>query len=480
MPEYRLVGNEVGRKFSQYDSLFFSQIRTPALLHLVGYQPGGHDHRSPDYFPPNTSLCDVPANCTQEFAAMFNQAQARGWLVMPYINPTWWNPDGATLQNLPPPLTVASISVQDRDGNAVYETYGPNGGYVVSPYAPFVQDRLDQFMSDLTTLVPSDLIFEDQVGARPWMFDFNPASPTPYHYIQGWIEHTRTYQDKLLATELAFDRLAETEVGFYGSVLLPQKLGWTTSNWGANNWTIYPLAQMLTRDKTLFYQHDLDLNTFSDTKANITWNLAMGYNLGDDLRLTEGDVHSNPWLKLNGELQDHLLGLYAGERVTGYTNLAASVTRTDFQTVGVIANWDSASSYTTGGFTLAPSGALVQDQNGLLTAGILTTYNGVPLSGGDHYLIIRVGLGEISVRQPMGASTSLALPWPPGWQPGDSLQASALDISGVPLGSLALSTSAQGITFTYPLTVASQEVEQVRIVNSDIAIRRLFIPLVVR
>jgi hypothetical protein len=479
MPEYRLVSFEVARKFSQYDSLFFSQLRTPGLLHLVGYQPIGHDHYSPDYLPPDTRWCNDPSNCTQEFADMFNQAKARGWLVMPYINPTWWNPDGPTLQNLAP-LTVEDISVLDRAGNPMYEFYGPNDGYVVSPYVPFVQSRLDAFLVDMTTLVPSDLIFEDQIGARAWMFDFNPASPSPSHYIQGWIEHTRTYQNTLLTTELAFDRLAETEVGFYGSILLPQKLGQTATWWGDNNWTIYPLAQMMSRDKTLFYQHDLDLNTFSDTKANITWNLAMGYNLGDDLRLTEGNVHDNPWLKLNGELQDHLLAHYASERITGYTNLTANVTQTTFQSVSVIANWDSLNPYSTTGYTLPPYGALVRDQFGRLTAGILTAFNGYPLSPGDHTLIVEVNLDRISVRQPMGASTSLTLPLPPGWQTSDPFQAQALDIAGSNLGSLSLTVSAAGITFTYPLTIDDREVEQVLIVNPNITIHQVYLPLLNR
>lgn len=134
MPEYRLVSFEVARKFSQYDSLFFSQLRTPGLLHLVGYQPIGNDHYSPDYLLPDTCWCNVPSHCTQEFADMF-----------------------------------------------------------------------------------------------------------------------------------------------------------------------YPMAQMMSRDKTLFYQHNLDLSTFLDTKQNITWNLVMGYTLGDDLRLTEGNFHDNAWFKLNGE-----------------------------------------------------------------------------------------------------------------------------------------------------------------------------------
>ncbi len=236
----------------------------------------------------------------------------------------------------------------------------------------------------------------------------------------------------------------------------------------------------MARDLTLFYQHDLDLNTFSDSKANITWNLAMGYNLGDDLRLTEGNVHDNPWLKLNGELQDHLLADYASERITGYANLAAYVTRTSFENVEVIANWDSTNPYTIGGYTLSPSGALIQDQFGRLTAGILTSFNGYPLSAGDHYLIVKVELDQISVRQPMGSSTSLTLPLPAGWKTGDPIQAHAEDINGNSLGSISLSVSNQGITFVFPLILSEVEVEQVLIGNSNITPHLVYLPILNR
>jgi hypothetical protein len=411
---------------------------------------------------------------------MFNQVKGRGWLVMPYINPTWWNPDGATLQNLPAPLTVKDISVQDRAGNPLYESYGPNSGYVVSPYVPFVLQRLNQFMTDMTSLLPSDLIFEDQVGARPWMFDFNPLSPNPTAYMQGWIEHTRTYKNTLLTTELAFDRLAETETGFYGSILLPQKLGQTETNWGNANWSLYPLAQMLSRDKTLFYQHDLALETFSDTKANITWNLAMGYHLGDDLRLTEGSVHANAWLKLNGELQDHLLADYASERVTNFNYLTPSVSQTDFQNFTVVANWDSLNAYSLGGNTLAPLGAMVQKKNGTVMAGILTALNGHSLSAGDHYLIIKRSLNQITVRQPMGSDTSLTLALPPDWNAQDPIQAVALNLAGIVIATVPLGFSDDGMTFNWQASMNSQEVEAVVISDPEITIRQAYLPVVVR
>ena len=85
---------------------------------------------------------------------------------MPYINPTWWDDESPTLQNLEPPLTIAAIAVLNKQATPLYEYYGSKGGYVVSPYPSFVQQRLDQLMHDMKEAIPSDLIHEDQVGGR--------------------------------------------------------------------------------------------------------------------------------------------------------------------------------------------------------------------------------------------------------------------------------------------------------------------------
>jgi hypothetical protein len=112
-------------------------------------------------------------------------------------NPTWWDDESPTLQDLPAPLTVADVAVLDDRGVPVYEHYGAHGGYVVSPHAPFVRQRLGQLVEQMTVDVPGDVLFEDQIGARPWPFDHNPSSPHPMAYIEGWLEHTRTYSRSL-------------------------------------------------------------------------------------------------------------------------------------------------------------------------------------------------------------------------------------------------------------------------------------------
>jgi hypothetical protein len=56
---------------------------------------------------------------------------------MPYTNPKWWDDESPTLRNLPPGTVITDVAVLDNQGVPLYEYYGPRGGYVVSPYAPF-------------------------------------------------------------------------------------------------------------------------------------------------------------------------------------------------------------------------------------------------------------------------------------------------------------------------------------------------------
>lgn len=124
---------------------------------------------------------------------------------MPYINPTWWDDESPTIRDLAP-LAIADIAVLDAAHQPAYETYGGKGGYVVSPYAGFVGQRLSQLMAQWQNDVRVDCVFEDQIGARAWRRDFNAAPPGPLAYSEGWLAHTRTYSSQCLMTEMGWDR----------------------------------------------------------------------------------------------------------------------------------------------------------------------------------------------------------------------------------------------------------------------------------
>ena len=242
-PVYNANAQQLKIPFAKYPDLF-AKLPSPGILQPVCYQVQVRgckvDVHSPDYMPTDPAW-GTPA----EFAAMFQKAQSSGLLVMPYINPTLWEDQAPTLKNLPAPLAIKDIAVINDRGDPLHIVDNNYGGYVVSPYVPFVRQRLDQLLRQMTTDVPSDLIFEDQIGARAWLYDSNPASPYPTAYIDGWLDHTRNYSNTLLMTEFGFDRLVETEVGFNGSVLLHQLRGTTKDWWGIDTWHVYPLAPML-------------------------------------------------------------------------------------------------------------------------------------------------------------------------------------------------------------------------------------------
>ena len=470
-PLFKADAVQLAIPFSQYADLL-SQVPTPGILHLVAFQPDGHDENYPDFLPPDSAW-----GTTDDFAAMFQHAQTLGFLVMPYTNPTWWDDESPTFQNLPPATAITDVAVLDDQSAPIYEYYDSHGGYVVSPHAPFAQQRLEQLVISMTVDVPSDMLFEDQIGARPWLFDHNPSSPYPMSYIDGWLEHTHAYSNTLLMTELAFDRLAETEVGFHGSVLLPERFGYTPGWWGTGTWHPYPLAPLMTRDKVLFYQHDLAPETFTVDRATLTWNLAFGYMLSHDLvESTFGGGLDSEWLGLVAAFQKNVLARYADEVVTDFNDLEDDVTQTSFETYTVIANWDEANSYNTDEHTLPPLGVLVTSADDTLTAGVFTHFNGMSLSAGDHYLIEERGLNEITVHQPIGADTSLTLELLADWNPSDSIEAWAYTATDRLIGSVPITVTAQGITFVYQQQITEQPVAHYKVLKP----RKIFLPLILK
>ena len=200
-------------------------------------------------------------------------------------------------------------------------SYGDHTGVIVSPYAAFVRQRIAQYMDDWQTQVPVDCMFLDQIGARPWLRDFNPASPSPTAYDDGWLAMLGTYSDRCLMVEDGWDRLARDSVGFHGGLLMmSRELDLPNAFFGAGNWQPYPLAVWLFHDKVLMYQHDLYDGTMATDGEVLTWNMAFGminsYSwdaLGPD---------ANPWLDLVARLQRDFGPHYVGMRLSGYENLA--------------------------------------------------------------------------------------------------------------------------------------------------------------
>ncbi len=461
--------SQLALPFSQYAALL-AQVPAPALVHLLAFQPGGFDESHPDILPPAAAW-----GSTADMAAMLQKAQAMGFLVMPYTNPTWWDDHSPTLQALAAAGALADVVAFDKPSVPHYEIYGTHGGYVVSPYAPRVRQRLDQLITAMTVTIPGDLVFEDQIGARGWIFDYNAFSPSPTAYAQGWIAHTRTYSTTLLMTEGGTDRLAERELGFHGGVLLAEHLGQTDGRWGQGTWRAYPMAPLMLRDKVLLYQHDLAPETFTTNTATLAWNMAFGYMLSYDLGKTNfGGGISDPWLAVVVAFQKQVLSRYAGERMLSYTSLGGTATRSAFEHFSVVTNWSRAVAYAAGPYVLPPSGAMVTSDDGSLTAGVFSSYNGYPLRSGEHYLIEDRGLDTVTVRQPMGADTELTIRSLPSWQAAGSPEVWAVSKAGSRIDSVASSVTAEGVSFVYQSQLAGSAVAYYQISQGY----RIFMPQV--
>jgi hypothetical protein len=360
------------------------RLPTPALIHPVAFGPGGFDATDPDVLPPDSS-----AGTLDQLRNAFGAAQARGDLVMPYLNVSWWSPRSPTLQQLPDGMTSGALAVQDSAGKPETENFSGVDGVIVSPSVPFVRDRVLQELERWHSDVSADCLFFDQIGARPWRYDFNPAGSGPLGYYDGWLSLFAQAPNGCLMVEDGWDRLAASFSGFDSSLLLMQReFDYLDQHFGAS-WDTFPLALWLVHDKVLMYQHDLFDGTFTADPQILAWNIAYGYMLSYNW----GAGLDGPWLGIATAFQQALGPHFAGAALTGYTQVADGVTETRFGTYSVVSNWTDAP-YVAGDYTIAPHGFLARTDDGGLVAGEFAD------ASGPVYRIVQSGTTTFSVAVP--------------------------------------------------------------------------------
>lgn len=428
-------------------------LPSPVLLHPVGFQVGGHDVNDPDFLPP-----DPRYGTDADFAAFIAAAHTHGDLVMPYGNLSWWDPASQSMQA----VQAKDVAALDAQGEPQSVAYGPHTGVIVSPYAPLVLQRAQRYMEDWRTVVPADCIFLDQVGARPWLRDFNPASPSPLAYDDGWLAFISTYRDRCVMVEDGWDRLARDAIGFHGSLLMmSREVGLPDQLFGAGNWQPYPLADWLFHDKVLLYQHDLFEGTMAIDDEVLTWNMAFG--LVNSYSWDAAVRGGSDWLEFVAALQRALGPEQAGLPLSAFRELAPDVTESTFGDLVVVANNSGDHGYASGGFDLAPHGFLARTKDDSVVAGSFTgSFEGAPLSPGTHHLLVEQDATGITVRQ-LGGDTDVAIRPAPSWSAGRKLEATALAPDGTTLGSVG-GTSSNGVfTFHYAGSLAGGTVAQYRV-----------------
>jgi hypothetical protein len=376
-----LVKADVAKIQEPYTAWPLAALPSPILLHPVAYQVGGHDTGDPDFLPGDPRWGSL--------GALVQAAHAAGDVVMPYDNLSWWDPSSPTMQQ----TTAQAVAALDASGKPQMIDYGDHPGVIVSPWSSVVQQRTRQEIAAWDAL-GADCVFLDQVGARPWLPDFNAAAPSPLAYDAGWLELLQPYAKRCVMVEDGWDRLAQDAVGFHGGLLMMQReLGAVDRYFGAGNWQPYPLATWLLHDKVLMYQHDLYPLTMAIDGDVLAWNAAFG--LMESYEWRPGE-ETNPWFALVADIQQALGPLQAGVPLSSFTQLAPGVTRSVFGGLTVDANLSA------------------QPYGGIAAHGFRARGDGVSVQAypGGHWVITQQSGTATIVRQPVGGTFAVTVPVP--------------------------------------------------------------------
>jgi hypothetical protein len=314
-------------------------------------------------------------------------AHAAGDVFMPYDNLSWWDPSSPTMQQ----TTAQAVGALDETGTPQTIMYGNHPGVIVSPWSAVVQQRTRQELAAWDGL-GADCVFLDQVGARPWLRDFNAAAPSPLAYDAGWLELLQPYANRCVMVEDGWDRLAQAVVGFHGGLLMMQReLGAADRYFGAGNWQPYPLATWLLHDKVLMYQHDLYPLTMAIDGDVLAWNAAFG--LMESYEWRPG-TETDPWLTLVADIQQALGPHVAGVPLSTFVQLAPGVTRSVFGDLTVEANLSA------------------QDHDGIAAHGFHAHAPGLTVQAypGGHWVLEEQSGTSTIVRQPVGGDLTLTVP----------------------------------------------------------------------
>lgn len=318
----------------------------PSLVHFSDYLHGGFDKQYPDILPPN------PAYATSdEFRTLLRSIRDDGMLAMPYTNTSWWcdHPRGPTfLRDGEAPLS------RKADGSLYYEKYAANDGFAVTFWHPAVQAADKRDVQLFSSDYPIDILFQDQVGARTWIPDYNPSSPTPYAYAEGLISLSRVDAAmKPLATENGWDRVINSESEFCG-------MSWDRLEFPPDEYAIYPLAEYMAHDKLAFVEHDLGQS--ANDSRTVAKLLGLGFGFTYREAAANADVDSvREWLLWLGRVQSSVCARYTGQPLISYAYTRAhddnrsGVIRAVYGPVRIVANLTS-QALTDGAWTIAPSG----------------------------------------------------------------------------------------------------------------------------
>ncbi|REE70497.1 F5/8 type C domain-containing protein [Paenibacillus taihuensis] len=461
LPMLKLDVAALGKEtWSTLASRYVDMLPYSGMLHLVGFQTGGHDENYPDFIPPDPKWGGAKA-----FDYFIKHAKEKGNQIVPYTNFSWWGVHAKALAKLPDGVKLDDIVVKKPNGTLMKEDYGEHSGYVMNMNDSFVTNRIAEEHKKLLDAGVSG-IFEDQWGIRNAPFMKDGVQPDNTDAWSAYFEGVRNYfvnagAKQRMYTEDGTDVLAGDSIGFMGTNYLWDLLGYRKNT--ATYTDYYPLAGMLMRDKVMFYQHNLAAETMTDNKDMLRWNAAMGYNLSGDLYTGV----ANPWIELIGVFQKVVLAGYADQVVQSYDSIDPTTTRTDFGTYTVIANWDTGNGYVLDDQTTLSSGGFdIAAKDGSVRAGSYTRYNGYNLDPGEHYLAESRSKDEIRLYQPIGSDTTVRFRSGEGWA---HAIAAAYDVSGKKLVDLPVTENGEFVQVDYIASINKHKTAYIALTPSKSA-----------
>ncbi len=318
-------------------------LPVPTLIHIADYLHGGFDKQYPDHLPPRPSY-----GRPGEFRALFDQGHQLGHLMMPYTNPTWWcdEPRGPTFVK-----AGEAPLARGLDGRPYHERYGPRSvGWTTTLWHPAVRAANRELRRQFVEDYPVDILFQDQVGARGAVYDRNPASPTPYAYVEGLLSQAdEDARVRPLSTEDGYDRVLNDEVqlcGFTFALVPGRNPSWARlfkSRYPAGTWEIFPVAQVLGHEKAAMLHHDL--GKFVSDRMTLSWTLGLGFAMSEAANARElHEPQRLEWLRWLARIQQSIVARYVGEPIVAFEHKPGSadaddgVIRATYGPVQLVAN----------------------------------------------------------------------------------------------------------------------------------------------
>ena len=288
----------------------------PMVVHVSGYLRGGFDKQYPDHYPPRASY-----GTNEEYLAFIDFCKSKGHMYMPYTNNTWWcdSPKGPTFEA----KGRGALSL-DENGKEIFEKYGSAEGWTTCMWHKDVRDANDKLLKESLVDYKSDIVFQDQSGARAFRYDYNKASPSPSAYSEGFVSTVmRDSKKAYLSTEDGWWGICDGEIQFCGmSFSFMQQGKWYKCIWDTfpkDSFTLGNLTGAFFHDKVSLTHHDL--GTDVNTPRKLAYTIAYGYSMVNQLYIRQINfAHLIEWRRWTAQLQMSLLSKLIGKPMHGFAH----------------------------------------------------------------------------------------------------------------------------------------------------------------